>query len=114
VGGARRAAPIAVVGDPVVLGVLFAGMAFVGPAWNVVIGAYQLQLTPERLLGRVSSAELVLAYGAIPLGSLASGLLLEAVGTTGAALAIAGSMLLLALAATASPAVRGAGHLTGG
>jgi predicted MFS family arabinose efflux permease len=99
-------APVAVVGNPYVLGALFAAMAFVGPAWNVVIGAYQLTMTPERLLGRVSSAELVLAYGAIPLGSLAAGLLLEKIGSGGAALAIAGFMFALALVATASPAIR--------
>jgi predicted MFS family arabinose efflux permease len=106
-------APIAFVGNPYVLGALFAAMAFVGPAWNVVIGAYQLTMTPEHLLGRVSSAELVLAYGAIPLGSLCAGLLLEGLGTTGTAIAIAAFMLVLAVLATASPAVRGAGALTG-
>jgi predicted MFS family arabinose efflux permease len=98
--------PIAFVGNPYALGALFAVMAFVGPAWNVIIGAYQLRLTPDRLLGRVSSAELLVAYGAIPLGSLAAGFLLEAAGTTKAALAVAAFMVALAVAATVSPAVR--------
>jgi predicted MFS family arabinose efflux permease len=106
-------APVAVVDNPYVLGALFAAMAFVGPAWNVVIGAYQLTLTPEHLLGRVSSAELVVAYGAIPLGSLAAGFLLEGIGSTSTALAVAALMLVLALLATASPAIRGAGSLAG-
>lgn len=106
-------APVAFIDNPYVLGILFAGMAFVGPAWNVVIGAYQLTLTPEHLLGRVASAELLVAYGAIPLGSLVAGLLLEGIGTTWAAIAIAGFMLVLAVLATASPAVRGAGSLAG-
>ena len=105
-------APVAFVGNPYALGALFAVMAFVGPAWNVVIGAYQLTLTPEPLLGRVASAELLVAYGAIPLGSLAAGFLLEWIGGTGTALAIAGFMLALAIAATVSPAVRAAPRLS--
>jgi MFS family permease len=100
--------PVAFVGNPYALGGLFAVMAFVGPAWNVVIGAYQLRLTPDRLLGRVASAELLVAYGAIPLGSLAAGFLLENVSTMRAALAVAAFMFALAVTATLSPAVRNA------
>lgn len=97
---------IAFVGNPWALGAVFALMAFVGPLWNVVIGAYQLQLTPDRLLARVSSAELLLAFGAIPLGSLAAGALLEWLGATETALVLAGLMLLIAVAATFSAGVR--------
>ena len=96
---------------PLALGGIFAAMAFVGPVWNVAIGAYQLTITPDRLLGRVTSAETLLAYGAIPLGSLAAGLLLEAAGARGAIVALAAGMLLVAVAATASAGIRSAPSL---
>lgn len=96
---------------PYALGAVLAAMAFVGPAWNVVIGAYQLTITPDRLLGRVTSAETLLAYGAIPLGSLAAGLLLEWVGAVPATIALSVWMALLALAATASRGIRNAPSL---
>jgi predicted MFS family arabinose efflux permease len=99
---------IAIAPNPYVLGGILALMAFVGPAWNVVVGAYQLAITPDRLLARVSSAETLVAYGAIPLGSLAAGLLLEGLGTVPATLALAAWMLALAVAATASPSIRNA------
>lgn len=94
--------------SPYALGGLFAAMAFVGPLWNVVVGAYTYALVPGRLLGRVTSAETLVAYGAIPLGSLAAGFLLESVGGRGALLALAASMLAVALAASLAPAVRNA------
>lgn len=92
--------------NPYVLGALYAVMAFVGPAWNVVIGAYQLSITPDRLLARVSSAETLVAYGAIPLGSLAGGLLVESLGGGTAIAALAGWMGFLAIAAVAAPSIR--------
>ena len=96
---------------PLSLGAIFAAMAFVGPVWNVAIGAYQLTITPDRLLGRVTSAETLLAYGALPLGSLTAGLLLEMTGTRGATLALAAGMLVVALAATLSTSIRSAPSL---
>jgi predicted MFS family arabinose efflux permease len=92
--------------SPYVLGALYAAMAFVGPAWNVVIGAYQLAITPDRLVARVSSVETLVAYGAIPLGSLAGGLLTESLGGVTAIAVLAGWMGFLALAAAAAPSIR--------
>jgi predicted MFS family arabinose efflux permease len=97
--------------EPLWLGGIFALMAFVGPVWNVAIGAYQLTITPDRLLARVTSAETLLAYGALPLGSLSAGLLLEAAGTRGAIIALAAGMLTVAIAATLSASVRSAPSL---
>jgi predicted MFS family arabinose efflux permease len=98
--------PIAFVTNPYVLGGLAAAAAFVGPAWNVVIGAYQLSLIPDRLLARVSSVDLLIAYGALPLGALAGGLLIETLGASHAALVLMVVMFGVALAATISPGVR--------
>ena len=95
-----------------VLGAIFGAMVFVGPVWNVAIEVYRLKITPDDMLGRVASATSLLAYGAIPLGSLVGGYLLEATGTTATALALAACMLLVACGATISPAIRTAPRLT--
>ncbi|HEU4449405.1 MAG TPA: MFS transporter [Gaiellaceae bacterium] len=94
--------------NPYVLGALFAAMAFVGPLWNVVLGAYTYALVPAGLLGRVTSADTLVAYGAMPLGSLGVGFLLEALGGDGALAVLAAAMLAVALAASVTPAIRGA------
>jgi predicted MFS family arabinose efflux permease len=101
----------AVAPNALALGLIWVAAAFVGPVWNVVIGTFEILLTPDRLRSRVMSAELVLAFGAIPLGSLAAGLLLSAVSPKAAALVLAGVMLALAVAATADPAIRHAPEL---
>lgn len=93
-------------GNPFVLGAVFGAMAFVGPLWNVVLGAYTYALVPAGLLGRVTSAETLLAYGAMPLGSLGAGFLLESLGDAGALAVLAAAMLAVALAASAAPAIR--------
>lgn len=94
------------------LGPIFGLAAFIGPAWNVVVGTYQLTLTPDRLRGRVGAAELAIAWGAIPLGSLCAGFLLEAVGAFAATAVMCGLMVAIAVAATVSPAVRHAPRLS--
>jgi predicted MFS family arabinose efflux permease len=94
--------------NPVLLGLICAGSAFMGPMWNVVIGAYQLMLVPDELRGRVGSASTMMAWGVIPLGSLAAGYLLELRGSTFTIVAMAVAMVAIALAATFSPAVRSA------
>jgi predicted MFS family arabinose efflux permease len=99
---------IALLTDPLELGSVLGVASFVGALWNVVIGAYQLSLIPDRLLGRVMSVDLLLAFGAIPLGALAGGLLLEAFGGAASALILAGAMAAVAVAATASRGVRAA------
>jgi MFS family permease len=97
---------IALVPWPIGIGVVIAGMAFVGPAWNVVIGAYSLALTPDELRGRVTGVQGLIAWGPIPLGSLIGGALLQWLGATMTVFALAAAMLTVAVAATISPAVR--------
>ncbi len=91
---------------PIALGPIFGLMTFVGPAWNVVIGTYQLTMIPDRLLGRVQSVEMLLSWGAIPLGSLVAGLLLQGLGPTAATIAFAAMMIAIAAVATLSPSLR--------
>lgn len=96
-----------------VLGALYGVMVLVGPVWNVAIEAYRLRITPDEMLGRVASAISLFAYGAIPLGSLIGGYLLEKTGPTTTGLAIAICMLLVAVGATLSPSIRKAPSPTG-
>ncbi|MGH3739946.1 MAG: MFS transporter [Micromonosporaceae bacterium] len=99
--------------EPLLIGLVGGATAFIGPLWNVVIGAYMLTLVPNQLLGRVSSTTGLLAQGALPFGSLIGGLLLEWHGPAGAIWALSGFMLAIAIAASLSPSVRHAPPLPG-
>lgn len=103
--------PLLLPDDPLLIGVVGAASAFVGPLWNVVLGAYALDIVPGHLLGRVRAATTILAYGALPLGSLAGGLLLEWYGAPATIWVLAAGMLAVAIAATMSPAIRNAPDL---
>jgi predicted MFS family arabinose efflux permease len=91
---------------PLALGAIVGTAAIVGPVFNVVFGTYRYALTPDRLQGRVVSAGRVVAWGAIPLGSLTAGFLLEKLGATTTLALLAGAMVVVALAATVVPSVR--------
>jgi len=97
---------VALVPWPLAMGLVAGAMAFVGPAWNVVISSCSLRLTPDRQRGRVGGVQGLVAWGPIPLGSLIGGLLLQWLGGAPATLALAGVMLAIAVAASVSPAVR--------
>jgi MFS family permease len=65
----------AVTANPYLLGMAF----FLGGAgitiWNVITVSLRQQITPGRLLGRVNSAYRLVAWGTMPLGAIAGGLL---------------------------------------
>ena len=84
-----------------------AGIAAIGgPIFNVVFASYRYALVPDRLLGRVQSASLVVAWGMTPLGVLAAGFLVQSVGAV-ATLRILGAVsAALAICGTAIRAVR--------
>ena len=96
-----------------VVGAILGTMAFVGPIWNVAIDSYRLLTTPDQLQGRVGSAAAFLGLGAIPLGSLLAGYLLDDFGPQATGLALSAAMLALACAATMSPAIRRASAADG-
>ncbi|MCX4388044.1 MFS transporter [Micromonospora peucetia] len=102
---------IAVTDDRYLIGAAYALMWFVGPIWNVAVAGYQMALTPDQIQGRVLSAVSLLANGAVALGSLAGGYLLESLGPTRAAWSMAVWMVLLAALATLSRSVRRARFL---
>ncbi|MFG2041350.1 MFS transporter [Dactylosporangium sp. NPDC048998] len=97
---------LAVAHHPLLLGAIGAAAAFIGPMWNVVIGTYALTLIPDELRGRVTSAAMTVSAGAMPVGSLVAGLLLQGFGPVAGVLVLSAGMLLVAVAATASRAVR--------
>lgn len=64
-------------------GVLVVGYGVVSllwPMYGVTLVAYRLELTPDALRGRVTSAFRFLSYGAEPLGAALGGVLLAALG----------------------------------
>jgi predicted MFS family arabinose efflux permease len=93
---------------PNVLGVgIIAGVgALAGPVFNVVLGSVVYRVTPEQLLGRVRSVIKLVAWGAIPLGSLAAGLLVGGLGAVAAIFVLGAVMLLVAAVGTLSSGMR--------
>ncbi|MGH2600330.1 MAG: hypothetical protein ACRDJ9_13215 [Dehalococcoidia bacterium] len=92
--------------EPLLIGVIGGATAAIGPLWNVVVGTYFLTLVPNHLLGRVRSTTSLVAWGAVPLGSLIGGLLLEGFGVVATIWTLGGLMLALAIGSLASPSVR--------
>jgi predicted MFS family arabinose efflux permease len=104
---------IALTGNPVVLGALFAGMTFAGALMNVMAGVYQVQITPDGMQGRIGSVAGLISSGANSLGALAGGFLLHAYGTTTTVIVVGVVMLLVTTYAAASPAIRSANTVAG-
>jgi MFS family permease len=102
---------IAIADDPVASGAGFALFAFAGATANVVVGAYQLRITPQHLLARVSSIIGMVSWGTIPVGSVLAGFLLDHYGGTAPLAALSGLMFAVAIAVTLSPGLRAASDL---
>lgn len=107
-------AVIVLVRVPLWLCPVVAVFGFVGPAWNVSVQTYRMQITPNELLGRTSSVALQIAWGVLPLGSLLAGFLLQALSPAAAMTVVAAGMAVTAVAATALAPVRDAGRRTPG
>jgi predicted MFS family arabinose efflux permease len=103
---AALAAVLVLIHEPLALGAVAGIASFAGPPFNVIVGSYAYALVPDRLLGRVRGVALMVAWGAIPLGSLSAGFLVERLGSGATLLVLAAIMLAVALAATAFPVVR--------
>jgi MFS family permease len=83
---------------------------FAGPPWNVSAQTYRMRITPNEMLGRVSSLSVQIAWGVIPLGSLLAGFLLQVMSPAATMAAAAAGMAVTALAATATRPIRRAGR----
>jgi MFS family permease len=81
-------------------------VAFVGPWLNAVIIGYRTAVTPDHLVGRVSSVARNIALLAQPLGPLAAGLLLAAFSPRLTVLVLATMCAALALFSSLSPSIR--------
>ena len=88
----------AVTADALIIG----GVYFVGgltiAVWNVITVSLRQRITPDRLLGRLNSAYRLVAWGTIPLGAAAGGLLSEWIGLRAMFAVMAVLTLLLVLA----------------
>jgi predicted MFS family arabinose efflux permease len=100
--------PLVLVALPNVLAIgVAAGVVNIfGPIFNVVLSAYRYALVPDRLLGRVGSVILLVAWGTIPLGAISAGFLLEQFGAVTSMLVLAGVSFAVAVGATLTRTVR--------
>ena len=81
-------------------------VAFVGPWLNAVVIGYRTAVTPDHLIGRVSSVARNIALVAQPLGPLVAGLLLASFSARATVLVFALVCLVLATWSTVSPSIR--------
>jgi predicted MFS family arabinose efflux permease len=89
-----------------VLGGALLPQAIVLPITDSVVVSRRIAMTPDRLLGRVEAVRTTLARIASPLGPLAAGLLLASVSSRATVAVFASFSVLLALAGTATRALR--------
>lgn len=100
--------PVAVLlDDPFLTGLLLAALSFLTPTANTTVSTYQMLLTPDGLRGRLSGVMNLINGIAAALGPAAGGLVIAAVAEKQAVLGCSAAMAALALAATASPTLRG-------
>lgn len=89
--------------EPILLGVAASVMTAMNAPFNVVVGKYRYELVPNELMGRFQSAVHLIAFAAIPLGTLAVGLLLSSLGARGALAFLAALIASAAALATILP-----------
>ncbi|SNX63426.1 predicted MFS family arabinose efflux permease [Streptomyces sp. TLI_55] len=90
--------------DPVTVVALFTLFSIALSMWNVVSWSVRQRLIPNELMGRVSGAGRMFAFGAMPLGALVGGFVADWLGLV--APWIIGGVLSLLVAAFALPALR--------
>jgi hypothetical protein len=87
-------------------------IAFASPALNSVVIGYRTAVTPDHLIGRVSSVARNVALLAMPLGPLAAGFLLGTVSSRETISVFAAIAVAVAIWSTFSPSIRKAPSLT--
>lgn len=97
---------LAVAPNPVVIGLIGAGLFMAGPIYNAVQLSYRLSIIPDELQGRVNSVFRLLAFGFQPLGAGLVGLFAQWFGLTRSVLIFAACLVLLAVATALNPHVR--------
>jgi predicted MFS family arabinose efflux permease len=97
---------VGMIGNTVLLMAVLGLLSFMGAVWNIAGNTIYFRLVPDRLIGRVSSVGSLTSFGALPLGALAAGLLVQGLGPASAGLVAGAGMLTLAVITTAVPSVR--------
>jgi len=97
---------LALAPNPLLLGLVVAGMSVIGPSANAVQLGYRLSLIPDHLQGRVNSAFRLLAHACEPIGAAGTGVLLEKAGGVATALIFSAVVLGLAVVTTLNRQVR--------
>lgn len=92
--------------SPLALGAAVAVTSLPEPAFNVVLTSYRYALAPDRLQARTVGAARLVIWGAIPLGALAAGSLLQVLGARGTLVTYAVFMSALAALATSVRTIR--------
>ena len=87
----------AVTANPFLIGAAFFVGGTANAIWNVITVSLRQRVTPDRLLGRVNSGYRLVAWGAMPLGAAAGGLLAQVLGLR--AVFVGMALLTLALVA---------------
>ncbi|MEV5721081.1 MFS transporter [Amycolatopsis mediterranei] len=101
---------MAFAGNLVVLAVVLALFTISMPCFGIVALSYQLEVTPDHLLGRVSTSFNLMIWAATPVGAAAAGVLLDVFTPGTAALVFAGWVLVLAVVTTVSGSLRALGR----
>jgi MFS family permease len=86
-------------------------VALINPTAAAMVIGYRVAISPDRLTGRVNSVARTIALLGLPLGPLAAGLLLGSFSARATVGVFCALLLLIALIATASPAIRNAPSL---
>jgi len=97
---------VGIVSNPILLIVLLGSAGMMGAVWNVSTGTIYLRLIPDRLMARVSSVGSLTAFGALPIGALLAGLLVQTYGPAATGVITGAGMLVIAALTTAAPSVR--------
>lgn len=85
-----------------VAAVALAAFGAAGEVWNVIAVSYRQAIVPDALLGRVMATYRVIAYGAMPVGAAAGGLIAHVAGVR-AAFIVGGAAVALLLVFFGSP-----------
>ena len=85
----------AVTTNPYVIGAAFFAGGVASMVWNVIAVSLRQTVTPDRLLGRVNSAYRLVAWGVMPIGAAAGGLLAQFAGLRAVFIATAAVMLAM-------------------
>jgi MFS family permease len=102
----------AIAPGPYVLLACVLPIAFISPSLNSVVVGYRTAITPDHLVGRVSSVARNLAQLAAPLGPLVAGLLLAAFSARATMLVLGGIAVAIAVWTSVSPSIRNAPSLS--